>query len=206
MAPNGSAQWNPVLDAGLVLSGRLVDDQGRPVASGWHVALSKQSSPEGSARELVEPAADGTFRFVNVPDEELRLRAAPVESLGFYRPALLERLRPGANVELSIPGGMPSVRITGVVLDAQGAPCQAAVVQPDEPTCKSSGTLVASVDAATGRFALGPYPPGKWTLRVFARPTSASPSHFGRAKPDLVLGPRTLGPSETWDLGTFRLP
>src|SRR5262249_50730053 len=46
-----------------------------------------------------------------------------------------------------------------------------------------------------GRFELGPYPPGTWSLYV------RHPEH-----PDYRSEKRELGPNATWDLGTITLP
>lgn len=53
-----------------------------------------------------------------------------------------------------------------------------------------SGAPIEDVQPDTGRFDLGPFPPGEWSLWVLL-PNG----------PEQVLGPKRLGPNEIWDLG-----
>ena len=70
LEPSGVATWDPVLSSGRVLSGRVVDDQGAPLA-GWTVQA--MIGTHSSWRAQAETDADGAFRMVDVKSEPLIL-------------------------------------------------------------------------------------------------------------------------------------
>lgn len=86
---------------------------------------------------------------------------------------------------------LPSVRITGVVVDEDGRGVGDAQLTPTDREAGGGAVLTPEAD---GSFDLGPYPPG--TLSLWVRSTGF---------PGLLLGPRELQPGETWDCGEIVL-
>jgi RNA polymerase sigma factor (sigma-70 family) len=188
LAAGEERAWDPVVGLGLTLSGRVLDESGAPL-SGWSIDLIGRLRTGNPSFGNARTDAEGRFLVKSLEDVPYHLT---LEGPGSSVP-VLERgvLRPdGAELQLRVPASrMPSARVRGSVVDASGAvPANLAL----ELATASFG-LPSEIDAE-GRFELGPFVPGLYTLRVRAQ------GHV-----EHVLGPRRLAADETWDLGTIVL-
>jgi protocatechuate 3,4-dioxygenase beta subunit len=184
-AAGATLRWDAVLSAGLVLRGRVVAP-GREL-DGWMVAA--QTMGARSERWFVGTSmdSDGRFYIDDCPDRPLRVVLSHQDS-GWLARAIVEGVRAGG-AELVLepdPALEPSVHLRGRIVDADGQPLPGAWFRPCHAKQDGQPLLAADVD---GRFELGPYPPGEWTIRVQAgNLCSNSPTHAFAA-------------GETWDFG-----
>src|SRR5262249_23468266 len=70
-ADGASLEWNPRLDPGLVLAGRVVDERGLALAGLELAAFTGGSEPGAphSFQRVTRTGADGSFRVVACPEE-----------------------------------------------------------------------------------------------------------------------------------------
>ncbi|MBK7877658.1 MAG: sigma-70 family RNA polymerase sigma factor [Planctomycetes bacterium] len=174
------------------IRGRVVDERGAPLAS-WQVQLQDEAAGDGAPDwGTTKTDAEGRFEFVDVHDRAHRLDVTSPE--GGYPVHVAHGVRPEKrDVELRVlDAALPSVRIRGRLLDADGKPTAAAHLSPCSIAFQFSFVLTA--DAATGVFDFGPYSPGEWQLRIDVPDRAA-----------IQLGPKHLAAGETWDVGDVRL-
>lgn len=76
--PGTELRWDPVLERGLELGGRLVDAERHPLA-GWTVDVSV----DGTWHDATVTGEDGGFAIPNLPAGAVELRARPDPSLPF---------------------------------------------------------------------------------------------------------------------------
>ncbi len=122
LEPGGEARVRLVLERGATLSGRLLDELGRPVARARIDALSSQRTPASALTDF-----DGTFTFRAVPARVDLLVARPEERQRF----VLRRsvtLGPGESreIELRLPAERPPLRV--VTRGEDGLPLAGATV------------------------------------------------------------------------------
>ncbi len=189
--PGALLRWDPVLDGGLSIRGRIVGEGIDPT----QCVVRCERFTQGEAPYLhdVRPDAQGVFEFTGLSDAGHRLEVLGAE-LYVFPLAVRDDLRPGGGetvIELD-PARWPSVHLKGRVLDAQGEPLPGAAVAPRLPD--SLGGPLFTTDAA-GAFDFGPYPPGRWTILV----------QGGRVD-ELRTQTVELAPGQTWDFGDLRLP
>ncbi len=153
----GSTQHIDVtMTAGHVLSGRLIDEHGQPLA-GWAIRAEGQQRGTKTAR-------DGTFSLDAVAMEPLTLVVR--ERMGFEP----ERTRfsgilPGAPVELTVSSDTaPSAWLTGTATDPRGQPLAGVSITVSQRGWPLPGLGVRT--DATGQFRVGPLPPGQYTVAV----------------------------------------
>jgi hypothetical protein len=184
--------WNAVLSRGGEITGRVVDDSGSPLV-GWFVVADGEGSADGRWYSRDDTTdADGRFALEDLPDRPHRVEAFAPESGAF--PALVAGgVLPGDGELLlrADPSRLPSVRIVGALVGSSGEPVANARLEPWSSAYRRSPIESPRAD---GGFELGPYPGGRWTLRIEVP-----------GLPALVLGPRELAPEETWDCGTIQL-
>jgi hypothetical protein len=182
--PGQTHEWEARLGEMGVIRGRLLDEAERPLAR-WLVELDDSGAGIGQDEST---AADGSFRFENVIDHPHRLDAR----IGLQYVLRLEGVRPSeTELVLHVPADrLPSVRIVGTFLDERGQAIPGATAMPWYDNQASS----EKIDDTSGRFELGPFPPGVFRL------TLESPGGE-----QISLGPRDLAPGETWDCGVTRL-
>lgn len=191
--PGQTFVWEAQLGQMGFIRGRVLDEASNPLA-GWSVHLFDSVDGTGGSA-TTDP--QGSFRFEGLDPNEHSLMvfdpAVMREYSGTFAALKVSGVRPSADeIVLRVPGSStPSVRILGVFLDEQGQPMPGAEVMPWHGGGNSSGL---KCEEATGRFELGPFPPGRWRLNLRAP---------GRAT--VFLGPRELAPGETWDCGEVRL-
>jgi RNA polymerase sigma-70 factor (ECF subfamily) len=190
-AAGETLRWEARLSRGLVLRVR-VEAPGAD-RSGWQVQV--EGLRESGERFVASGRADaeGRAEIVDCPSTPLRVELRGPE-VSIWPRAVLEGVRAdrGEIVLRPDPGSEPSVRLRGRVVDEHGEPIGVAKVSPTlrgHPVSPIDGC-----DGTTGRFELGPFRPGEWTLFVRAE---------GFA--DLRTETRRVNVGETWDLGDLVL-
>jgi hypothetical protein len=168
-----------------VLRGRI-EAPGQALAN-WRLEVEEVDSTSLFQRQATTDA-EGRFDVVECPDAPLRVTLHRPHG-GTWPAAVVENVRAthGEVVIHADPALEPSVHIRGRILDPDGVPLGGVQVLP----CLAGFNRcpIVTTEAETGRFELGPYPPGEWVLRFW----------LGFA--DFATERRTLGPNETWDVG-----
>ncbi len=179
--------WDAVLTRGLVLRAR-VEAPGTDLVQ-WSIEVRERRGGVDAFYSMSSADEDGRFEVLDCPESALDIELYGPHS-GPWPRAVVEDVRAGMGEILlrPDPGTEPSVRLRGRVVLADGEPCGEAKVSP----LLSGANLspIESIDIETGRFELGPYPPGRWRMRAHA-PGFA----------DLTSEERTLEADATWDLG-----
>jgi len=162
-----TVHFDPVLNPGRVIRGRVIDKDGNQLES-YHVNL-RQTSPGRSGREArhVVTDAGGCFEFaacVNT-DHVLTVSFPPGGSsdaacLPIVRPMRKER------VIVVDTARSPSVFFEGRVVDEAGRPVERAGLLIWERGQSSAPVVQCKPD--TGRFHHGPYSPGKHRIHIHA--------------------------------------
>jgi len=187
--PGETLTWNPVLGGGLVIQGRVMDKQGNPLQD-W---LVRSKSAKGK-KDRVRTGADGAFAISQCEDSPHVLSLYEYDKCPNF---VLQRrvdVRPGQrDVTFRAPMAQrPTARIKGRVQDPRGHPIEDAYVRVMPLSTKSGPSL--DTGSGDGRFNGGPYPPGKYQIRV--RRTDY---------PTLDLGMHELRQETVLDLGTVIL-
>lgn len=192
-SPGALLRWDPMLDGGLTLRGRIVGAGVDP--SACVVRCECLAEGEEPYFEDERPDEQGVFEFSGLTDAGHRLEVLAA-GLYFFPLAVVQDLHPGAGetvIELDAQR-WPSVHLRGRVLDASGDPLPGAALVPGLAGSGGRNCPLLTTDAA-GVFDLGPYPPGRWT--IFVQP--------GRSE-ELRTETVELLPGQTWDFGNLRLP
>jgi RNA polymerase sigma-70 factor (ECF subfamily) len=194
--------WNVTLDRGIVIGGRVLDENERPL-EGWIV--SAQPTGENVWFEAVnrlgdwmtKTDADGRFLICNGEDSLARIEVRRPKSPGEHPVAVLDDVKPGTR-DLVVhvrAEDSPSAFVRGVIADENGKPvADANITLSMVPVVFSSSVSGVMSDTGTGAFKIGPVPAGTYRLGIAAR---------GRVRPD--LGARNLHKDEDVDLGVIRL-
>ena len=187
-AAGETLRWDVVLDAGLTLRGRVLDADGAPAEN---VTIEAESARVPGPNWRASTYTDTAGRF------ELRGCAAdqPVtidlRRYGVFRDLRIRGIRPAADeLVLRLPP-RPTAHIVGKVLLADRRVPQNVAVSPHLDG--EGGSPVESVDAATGAFRIGPYPPGDYQLSVRAP-----------GFPTILLAGHIEGGAD-WDVGSLQL-
>jgi len=185
--------WQARLVQGGEIRGRVLDETGEPLA-GWPVRVEDDPhAPEDPDLDFAETDSEGRFVFQDMHERPHRVEVHSPDNRE-YPAAVAMRVQPGVEGLLLVveSAQLPSASIVGRVVDELGQPADGAqLVLVREMT--KGGTL--HHPDPSGRFELGPLPPGQWTLRA------GSPELADH--PFVVVGPRELEPDETWDCGTI---
>jgi hypothetical protein len=187
-------EWNPVIDAGRVLGGRLVDERGAPLG-GWAVSVGAGGhgwDRPSTFRAAVTSASNGGFRFVGCPNEPLWLIATSASPDAPFAEVEREDLRAG--VEEVVVTVLDAERATSwivgrVVAGAAGAGTRVAL----ERSGRTRGTDTWA-DTSTGEFRFGPLAPGEFAL-------VATNDEVGATRLDGLV----LAAGETRDVGALVL-
>jgi hypothetical protein len=160
--PSGAATLDVFLHEGATVTGRVTDDERRPVAGAKLRAL--RTAPDAAERIL--PAArardDGTFTLRRVPAGSGVTVAASAPD---FEPAVTPELdlKPGearGSVALILKRGHA---ITGVVTDAAGSPVAEVQIFGSGGASRADGPARAHT-GKDGRFRLGGLAPGEYSL------------------------------------------
>jgi protocatechuate 3,4-dioxygenase beta subunit len=182
-------RWDPVLSAGLQLRGRVLDPDDKPLASVMVEAQLERPSRDDQWWAFENTDAEGRF-VLNNCKEGSTIRVS-IKRKSVFPELVLDGVMPSAQ-ELIV--HLPKetwVYLQGTVLGPDGD------VLPNvhaSPFMKESmgGSPAETVDAKTGAFRYGPYPPGTYSLRFSAD-----------GFPPIRVPERAVAPDETWDIGTL---
>lgn len=182
------------LSRGTVLTGRVVDEQGKPVVA----ALLMVRAPRLFGQWVPSSArtdANGRFTVPNCATGE-RLEVT-VAKKGFVELVLADVdpvQGPLAVTLCALPTA--SVKVTGILTDPAGQP------MPNVPVLAIGPARIrecSSITGPDGRFDLGPLPPGIWTFRANSRlfPPWSSGAIPLAAEANLDLGLVSMGAGGT---------
>lgn len=163
--PGESVLWDPDLDPGIALAGRVVTRAGEPLG-GWLVEVQGESEKNPCADATVTDAA-GAFAVPNLPKGALSLLLRPPGSWANLPAVVLERVHAGGARELRVdererrPG---SVEIQ--VVDEHGRPVWEAEVRL-WPVRGERGAMLAA-EGQPGRYRAHPVPAGRYELTLGA--------------------------------------
>ena len=180
------SKWESI--RGVVLD----DDDGKPLVD-WNVIVSAEAPTDATQPSRTKTSGDGSFELENCPDVPHRLSLyAPGSNYCLY---MQRGVRPGSELTIRVRGvaaRLPSAFVRGRLLDAEQKPVGNADVTVWPEGAQS--VPFAHPDAETGRFEVGPLPPGKCRIEIEVR---------GYAKPR-IPSPE-LAPHQTHDLGDIVL-
>jgi len=183
--------WEATLDPLREIRGRVLDERGAELAN-WEVRLEEQEPVPEPDEGYLRTEADGGFVFTTVHDRPHAL-SVTAPGAGFAQSLVRFGVRPGPEeVELVVLDRMlPTARIVGSLLDEAGHALPSAELMAWSTS--AMGSVLESCDPRTGRFDLGPYPPGevRFIVRVAGRGT--------------LVREHVLAAGETWDVGELRL-
>ena len=182
--------WDPVLALGLQLRGRIVDDAGKPKL-GVIVEGSIERRRRGDKWDAYATSdVEGRFVLDNcIAERTVRLQ---FRHLSTFPELTLHGVLPGPNELLVTMPTKGWVHIRGTVCGPDGERVGNVIVMPLLKD-SFSGTPAETVDAQTGEFRLGPYPPGTYAIRI-----------EGDGFPPISVTERACAGGETWDLGELR--
>ena len=184
-------QWNPVIQKGLVLRGRVVDEQDRPAAK-VQIMASLQNPGKDDWHQHVQTDKEGRFALNDcVPGKKIRIRLYSYPRRYVKKTIVVKPDAQGLVIRMQSLG-KPSVYISGQVLGPDGKPVKHCRIRPYSREHYAAPKLIT--DAGDGRFKLGPNPPGEYRVTIEAR---------GYAR--LITDFKKLAKNETWDVGVIRL-
>jgi protocatechuate 3,4-dioxygenase beta subunit len=179
-----------VLDAGLILSGRLVDERGAPVAGMGIEAKESQRSDAKRFWGQAKTDAEGRFRITNCPDAPLHV--AVKKEFTDWQPLLaVADVRAGKDELHLVLDASEAVSIHGVLLAPDGGPALATLYPWLEGQTSTHG--VAS-DPKSGAIDVQGLAPGRYRITL-----------QGNDQPTRDLGVHDLAAGDRLDLGTIVL-
>ncbi|MBI5433771.1 MAG: carboxypeptidase regulatory-like domain-containing protein, partial [Planctomycetes bacterium] len=185
--------WDPVIDAGRVVRGRVVDERGVAL-SNWVVIADTegQVEPASSFQAQSQTDSEGRFRVINCPDRSLRLWLHEPGSIWAFAAIELPGVLAGEDeLLIQVPDARRATAwLEGRVLGQDGRPTAAEL--RFESTGSRRGHTSRS-DAATGAFRVGPLAPGAVVIEALGAEGAAR------------LTDIEVGPGETLDVGTLKL-
>jgi hypothetical protein len=123
-----------------VLSGRVLDEAGKPVAG----AKLSLWSGKGKGTAIGETGADGRFRIKPVEEDRTGIRLLIVQTRGFGPDWIDLRNRAGGEITFRLAA---DVAIRGHVVDLEGLPVAAAQVRVGRISKSAKGDVTAYIDA-----------------------------------------------------------
>jgi len=174
------AVWDPVLGTNRPIAGKVVGPRGEPLANFQVSAWSGDTEKAAGATDEA-----GHFELAEVGAEPVALEV----SRSFQSLKMVPVVQPGTTdvvLQLST-AELPTATLRGRIVDPAGRPVPATVVPWREGANRA---MHYKTDPVTGAFAVGPVPPGRYTLSF------ESASHGRQAG-----GTHELQPDETRDLG-----
>ncbi len=112
-----TTHWNPVLERGVELAGTVVDTRGVPFAG----AVLKATNDDWKGQ--VRTDASGAFHFGGIVGEQVTVSVFEDERAQASWPTLeLTADVPEVALEIELPRGLVSGRVTGTVVDPDGLP------------------------------------------------------------------------------------
>lgn len=187
-APGEAKRWDPVLDPGLCVRGRVVDADGKVVARTIVEAQVTAGTRTSDWFGFADTDDAGRFTLKNC-QADWRLRIT-FRRKSTFPELVLPGVQPGGDELLVTLPKEAWIWIQGTVLGPDDQPVPNVHASPF--VARGSGSPAESVDPATGAFRYGPYPPGRYSLRFETAgfPTLRVPEH-------------DVAPNEVWDLGVL---
>lgn len=186
-------EWNAVIDAGIRLTGSVLDERGAPL-SDMNVRVFAVESVGGlSASGAAKTDVDGRFSVAGLPESGVHVEIYEGAQRAENRLLLVKDVKPGADdVILRVPdAARASATIIGKLVDAGGRPASAKVIL--ERVSMSTWNSFPS-DSRTGEIRIGPVCADAYQLRV--------ETERGVLR---TLGTHELARGQTLDLGTITL-
>ncbi len=194
VAAGGAGRWDATLGAGLRILGRLLDEHGAPLAQ--HTVEGQEDGPQTAYRVQALTDADGRFSLTNCRDVRHLLTALAPAGPGsqIWPLARVHAVRPGPDdVVLRVrEEDRATAHVVGTVIGPDGSPLDGTTVMFAHRRTRRG--IPTRTEAGSGRFAVGPVPPGAYDVTVEA----AGLGRVGFGTTDLRLG-------ETRDLGRLEL-
>jgi hypothetical protein len=197
--------WDPVLELGARLQGRVVRADGEPAALLGLVICAQGPAPRFAVKGGTDSA--GRFSLVALPDAPLTIEVHARDA-GKSLLAVAQDVLPGGDELLIVLPGDTSVPagVRGRVVDEAGRPLPAAEVVVDSDRGLRHGAprpeSVLAVDPGSGAFQSGPLAPGRWQLDVRVPADVGAARNDGRRWRTELL----LAPGEWRDVGAIELP
>ena len=184
-----TVRWDPRLSTGTLLVGRVVDEQGDPVA---RAGVSVSALPGASWGALVFTDEDGAFSVSNCPHAK-RLSVQVFGDMIAKKTTVrdVDPVSGPLTVHVRV-ADEPSATIRGRVVGPDGSPCRDAMVWAIG--LGTNGTGFEPCEPDTGAFELGPLRPSDYELHVRSN-----------AHPEFTSAVKSLAAHETWDVGVIRL-
>ena len=185
-------EWNPVLESGPRIFGRVTDAAGFPVEDLTVVAMLPETGPDTRMRSQ---RTDAAGRFTIAVEDGERSHTLWVQGPGGWRSfpeLILHDVRAGEELTLVLGDAHAVGTITAEVIDGEGVPVDDAslgVWHFEERIWRE-----LPVEQGTGRFLVERVPAGRVSIEV--RSTAFPKEH---------LGERTVVAGEVLDLGTLSL-
>jgi len=154
---DGSRELQVTLQPGSVAVGRVVDEEGRPVA-GAEVELSGVRAPAVLSTRRARSGPTGRFRFRDLPPEELALT---IRRDGFATFTADQTVEGGTSGRLGPFVLRRGTTLRGTVTDAAGRPVAGASVWTLTSRELSQDAQASAVTAADGTFVVPHRPPGE---------------------------------------------
>ncbi len=183
-------RWDAQLAQGLVLTGRIVDADGKPVDGYLRVhTMDRRDRWFGAA----DANAEGEFVVSNLPEGkklEVEVRARDYQTRRY-----LDVDPHAGELVAELSRAAPrTAHVRGVVLDPDGKPVVDATVAAYSETDPDNNGSSSECDKDTGAFEIGP-------LRADTYRVQVRSERF----PTFRVDPRALADNDSWDLGTIRL-
>ena len=196
--------WDPVLGGGREVRG-WVEAPGS-ARGGWVVRGYRHAALGGSYAQRVTTDADGRFTLRQVPDGEISVSLL-AQGSSFPVAYAYGVTAGGPDVVLRPdPDRLPSARITGRLVDQAGTPVRSADVWARHAIL---GNKLIHPDRTDGTFALGPLPPGEWTVEVDPLTAGWAIARHAcvlAAEEELDVGALSLGPGGTLEVTLLGAP
>lgn len=194
VAPGGHARWDATLPAAASIRGRAIDESGVAL-SGWWVRAKIGS--DWDSQIMARTADDGGFALEGCLDA--------VYWVGLHAPGKLHEPLPCA-WKLDVKPGKDeivlrlsaetraSAFIEGALVDSHGEPLEHARIYASFHALENAAPAECESESGTGRFRIGPLPPGTYSLSVMTK-----------GFPYRTVGESVVRAGETLDLGTITL-
>jgi hypothetical protein len=173
LGPGGEAEASLILHPALYFAGKVVDEQGNPIA-GVKVSANAGFAMSTGGVERTATRPDGSFELFNYTEKSPAIGRGKAKGIVvFFHPDYIDhriddlhRIAPGeqASLRVVLPTGH---KIAGRVLDAAGKPVANAMVRV---TRKDWNHRKATMTDREGRFALRGLSPGLTLLYARAMP------------------------------------
>jgi hypothetical protein len=183
-------EWHGVLDKGLRIRGRVLDERDVPIP-GWHVRASPSERSEKLYLSDGITGTDGSFLIEQCRDIPHHIEVwAPATVLPA---AERDGIRPGDDLLIRIADrDQPSVRISGRVIRPDGEVGGGAMVVPWNS--RFGGGPIHYAEVSTGRFDIQSLVPGTYRVHIQVP-----------GQPWLALASHVLAAGESWDMGDVEL-